>query len=196
MPDEENGHALVPLFGETQEVSEWGSEAQQMDPEFYRNGGVSLSGSELEALGEIRGRKVLVLTAGTGEDVASLANLGADVTVVDDEASLHAPRALAASAEVEVNFVVGDSRILSDSFRIGDYDVVYSGFGSIDWVNDLTAWAAGIEASLKQGGRLLVYDEHPFSHVFDEADGQLVPVNSYFGPDLEDMEDDGDDDST
>lgn len=185
MPDEQDQNDPVPLFGDAQELSEWGMEAQQMDPEFYRNGGVSLSSSELEALGEMRAKKVLVLTAGTGEDVASLANLGAEVTVIDDEESLQEPQALAAAAQISANFVIGDSRVLPESFRTGNYDAVYSGFGSIDWVNDLTAWAAGIEASLRQGGRLVVYDEHPFSHVFDEEDGQLIPANSYFGQTME-----------
>jgi SAM-dependent methyltransferase len=169
------------------ELTEWTPEATQVDPEFYRNGGISLSESELEALGELHGRNVLVLGAGTGEDALSLINAGAHVTVVDDEESLAGPRELAAAAGLDVNFVEDYAGALAVAFRTADYDIVYSGFGSIDWMGDLGDWASGIVDSLRSGGRLVVYDEHPFSYVFEQEADRLVVANSYFGEAMEEV---------
>jgi ubiquinone/menaquinone biosynthesis C-methylase UbiE len=187
MPDRDDDlNTPVPLFG-GQDVSEWDPEALQTDPEFYRNGGISLSDSERQALGEIKGKKVLVVTAGMGEDAASLINLGAKVTVIDDKESLGDAQELLNSAGLDAMFVEGNPRELPEQLRAGTFDVVYSSFGSIDWVTDLGVWAEGLSGALKQGGRLVVYDEHPFAHVFDEQDSQLVPAHSYFGVAMEAM---------
>src|SRR4051794_33032617 len=75
-----------------------------VDPAFYGNGGVSLSESEIGALGIVEGRRVLALGAGNGEDFCSLVNLGAKVTVLDDADSLATVRDLAGQAGLELEF--------------------------------------------------------------------------------------------
>ena len=156
-------------------------EADEIDPAFYSAGGSVLSDPELELLGEIEGLNVLNLQPGTGEEAISLANLGATVTVVDDERSLIDAIALSQEAAVPVTFVEADVNALPAKFRLGEFDLVYSGFGGIDWLTDLEGWAEGIAEALKTGGRLLIYDEHPFSYAFEVEEGALVVANSYFG---------------
>ena len=191
MPDE-TADAESPETAEG--VSEWDEEATEVDPAFYRNGGISLSESELLALGELRGRKVLAIGAGNGEDVASLINLGARLTVIDDAESLEPAQALAAAAGLNAEFIADDPSAVSVAYRTGDYDIVYSGFGALDWMDDIVDWAGGITDCLRTGGLLVVYDEHPFSYVFDLDHGHLRVANSYFGPVLEDEEDEGSED--
>src|SRR6185437_9174947 len=93
MPDDKGGSPLDAFRvkpGDAQDPDanpdETGDEpTDEVDPSFYTNGGISLSESEQQALGELHGRRVLVLGAGNGEDICSLINLGATVTVIDDD---------------------------------------------------------------------------------------------------------------
>ncbi len=180
MPDDPNEGAEEDLEAALEAFDDEG----EVDPAFYRHGGVSLSESEREVLGNLKGRRVLVVQAGTGEDVLSLRNLGADVTVVDDEQALQQVRELAAAAGLDVNFLEGDPGDLAAQLRKGAFDVAYSGFAAIEWIPSLADWASGISAALKPGGKLVVYDEHPFSKVFGEggeSEEHLFVANSYFG---------------
>lgn len=166
---------------EASDFTELDNDAAEVDPAFYRNGGVSLSESELAALGDLHGRSVLVLGVGNGEDVLSLINLGAAVTVVDRQPDLAAAYDLAEAAGLEATWYDDAPGGPSDEIRTGAYDVVYSGFGALDWVDDLDDWASGVADCLKTGGTLVAYDEHPFAYVFAEDAGRLVVQNSYFG---------------
>lgn len=159
--------------------------AEEIDPNFYQNGGVTLSEPEIEALGELHGRRILVLGAGNGEDICSLINLGANVFVIDDDESIEPARDLVQGAGLQAEFIVDDPSMLSVDNRNADFDLVYSGFGAIDWVDDLDSWAGGIADSLRSDGRLVAYDEHPIGYVFGADDGSLTVENSYFGADAE-----------
>src|SRR5690349_9371359 len=98
MPDDKGGSPLDAFRVKAGDAAEpdaspddAGEEAtDEVDPSFYANGGISLSESEQQALGELHGRRVLALGAGNGEDICSLINLGASVTVIDDEETLAA----------------------------------------------------------------------------------------------------------
>lgn len=190
MPDERdrNAEAEQDLEAALESVDDDG----EVDPAFYRHGGVSLSESEREVLGDLQGRRVLVIQGMTGEDALSLKNLGADVTVVDDEEALAPAVELAAAAGVKIEFVEDDPGDIGVRFRTGTFDVAYSGFAAIEWIPSLSDWASGISAALKPGGKLVVYDEHPFSKVFGEggdSEEHLFVASSYFG-EVSDWEDD------
>ena len=164
----------------------------EIDPAFYAHGGVSLSGPEQAALGDLHGKSVLVLQAGNGEDILSLMNLGASVTVIDEAEALEEARTLATAATMEPQFIADDPGDISVAPPKAGYDIVYSGFGGLSWIDDLGRWATGVASSLKRGGTLVVYDEHPFSRVFEPGDeGNLVVAHSY----LADVDDDDDESS-
>ena len=170
--DEHNDPALID--GEDSE------EAGEVDPAFYANGGVVFNDDELGAIGDVTGLRVLHLTWGCTEESPSFANLGATVTEVGDDGST---QELAAAAGLTVEFVEDDPGALSMAFRESrTFDLVYSSYGALDWVTNFDDWASGIADVLVPGGRLIIYDEHPFSYVFDEdGEGSLVVANSYFG---------------
>lgn len=156
-------------------------EPDDVDPAFYMNGGVSLSEDERRALGKLDGKRVLVLGAGNGEDALSLVNLGGQVTVIDEVEAMVQARALSQAAHQPVNFVESSPTEIPDNLRTGGFDVVYSGFGGLDWVADLDEWMIGIRAAIEMGGLLIIYDEHPFAFTVGSHDGRLVVGSSYFG---------------
>ncbi|MFN2468473.1 MAG: class I SAM-dependent methyltransferase [Gaiellaceae bacterium] len=117
-------------------------------------------------LGDVSGQKVLHLQCASGDATAELARLGALVTGLDVSAE-----ALADARELVPTalFVVGDVHALPPQIRRGRFDLVYSGDEGLTWVVDLEPWAAGIAASLRPGGRLVLHDTHPVVHCVDAA---------------------------
>ena len=41
------------------------------------------------------------------------------------------------------------------------YDVVYTGYGAINWISDIYRWAQGIANTLKPGGKFSMIEFHP-----------------------------------
>jgi SAM-dependent methyltransferase len=151
-----------------------------VDPAFYRNGGIIFTEDELGALGDVSGRDVLHLTIGCSEESPSLVNMGAKVTEVGDDGTT---KALVEEAGLSVEFVDDHPAALSAEFcDTRRFDTVYCSFGFLDWVADFMAWAEGVAAVLRPGGRLVLYDEHPLSYIFGPGDGgHMTVARSYFG---------------
>ena len=67
----------------------------------------------------------------------------------------------------------------------GTADLVYTGRGSIMWVQDLDAWAAGLARLPRPGGRLVLFEGHPAEWLFD-GDGEggwlLTDYDYFAGP--------------
>ncbi len=118
------------------------------------------------ALGDLDGRRVLNLQCATGESAAELAELGALVTGVDIS-----PEALEVARErwPDIAWVQADVHDLPSELKRGRFDLVYTAEGVLAWILDLDAWAAGIVAALRNGGDLLLYEEHPVSQCVDAS---------------------------
>ncbi len=153
---------------------------EEVDPAFYANGGIIFSEDELGALGDLKGKRVLHLTFGCTEEGPSLVNMGAIVTEVGDDGST---AALAEAAGLAIEFVEETPARLSAEFcDTRTFDLVYSSWGAMDWIASFDSWAEGVAALLSPGGKLVIYDEHPFSYVFEAGEhGELVAATSYFG---------------
>jgi predicted TPR repeat methyltransferase len=118
-----------------------------------------------ERLPDLEGRHVLHLGAGAGRETAALIGLGALVTGVDgSEETVRATRKRLPDAAL----VAADVQELPVELRRGRFDVVYSSWGTLALVSDLTHWAAGIAAALRRGGVLIAYDEHPVAACLDQ----------------------------
>jgi SAM-dependent methyltransferase len=133
-----------------------------------------LPGPVRHALADLKGKRVLHLQCGSGEATAELAELGAVVTGVDSSG-----RALEAARErwPSILWVQADSQALPGELRRGRFDLVYSGLGSLVQVWDLDAWTQGIVATLRPGGDLLLFEEHPVALC---VDGLMHWRESYF----------------
>jgi SAM-dependent methyltransferase len=125
-------------------------------------------------LGDLTKKKVLHLLCSTGEATAALAELGAVVTGLDPR---HASLEAARERWPKILWVDGELEDIPRPLGRRKFDLVYSGEGVLDRVDDLNRWAAGIVSVLKPGGELLVFDDHP---VADCVDGLLRWGGSYF----------------
>jgi len=129
--------------------------------EAFRNGADVLMPIEAVELGDVSGLRVAHLQCHFGLDTLCLARRGGDVTGLDFSGkAIAAARALAAETGIAATFIEGDvyeaRRLLT-----GDFDFVYVTWGTINWLPDLTRWAAVIASLLKPGGHLYLADGHP-----------------------------------
>jgi SAM-dependent methyltransferase len=126
------------------------------------------------ALADLTEKRVLHLQCGTGEATAELAALGGVVTGVDfSGAVLEAARERWPS----ILWVQADPQVLPGELRRARFDLVYSGLGSLAPVRDLDAWLRGVAATLRSGGDLLLFEEHPVALC---VDGLMHWRESYF----------------
>ena len=67
----------------------------------------------------------------------------------------------------------------------GTADLLYTGRGSLIWIQDLAAWAAVLGRLVAPGGRLVIFEGHPAEWLFDvDDDGRWFATDyDYFaGP--------------
>jgi 2-polyprenyl-3-methyl-5-hydroxy-6-metoxy-1,4-benzoquinol methylase len=111
------------------------------DVEGFKRGKSSLNHIEIEALGDVKGKKILHLQCHFGLDTLSLARMGAEVVGVDiSDASIQKAKELAAELNIEARFIRSNvyeiEKVLNEQF-----DIVYTSYGAINWLNDLDEWA-------------------------------------------------------
>jgi SAM-dependent methyltransferase len=104
--------------------------------------------------------------------------MGAHVTGIDfSEKAIESAKTLASELELQATFICCD---IYDSlqFLTEKFDIVYTTYGTIGWLPDLSKWAEVIANSLKPNGKLIFVEFHPVVWMFDD-DFQKVAYN-YF----------------
>lgn len=146
---------------------------------FLKNAGSTLFPEERELLGSVNGCQLVHLQCNAGQDSLSLASLGAEVTGIDisDEA-INFAQNLSAQSGIAAEFIRADVYDWLAQASPNSFDVVFSSYGALCWLSDLTTWAQGVARILRPGGRFVYVDFHPFSMVFDEHFKVAYP---YFG---------------
>jgi SAM-dependent methyltransferase len=116
-------------------------------------------------LGDLKKKKVLHLLCSTGEATAAIAELGAVATGLDPRCEV-----LEAARERWPKILWIQSGLQDIPRQLGrrKFDLVYSGEGVLERVDDLNGWAKGIASVLKPGGELLVFDDHPVADCVDD----------------------------
>jgi SAM-dependent methyltransferase len=125
----------------------------------------------LELLGNLKGRKLVHLQCNAGQDTLSLAKFGAVVTGVDiSDTAIDFATQLSRNSGIPATFIRRDVYDWLDQAVVaGDtYDIVFSSYGAICWLSDLTRWADRIGKILSPGGRLVLVEFHPFASIFEE----------------------------
>jgi SAM-dependent methyltransferase len=154
--------------------------------ELIRGGGTNLFGAEVELIGDLHGRcaRAIHLQCAGGRDTLSLWNLGADEVVGVD----FSPRMLDLAARLTAATGAPARWVLSDVLETpheldGTGDLVYTGRGSLIWLQDLDAWAAVVARLLSPDGRFVLFEGHPVEWLFDvDDDGHWVATEyDYFG---------------
>jgi len=64
----------------------------------------------------------------------------------------------------------------------GPFDLVFTTWGTICWLPDVTVWARVIASVLVPGGELYFADAHPSFLVLEEHAGRLVPTYDFQTP--------------
>ena len=156
--------------------------------ELIRRGGTNLFGAEIELIGDLHGtcRRAIHLQCAGGRDTLSLWNLGAAEVVGVD----FSPRMLELAERLTVATGAPARWIRSDVLDTphdldGTGDLVYTGRGSLIWLQDLDAWAAVVTRLLSSTGRFVLFEGHPVEWLFDaDPDGRWVVTDyDYFaGP--------------
>ncbi|WP_242929086.1 class I SAM-dependent methyltransferase [Pontibacter vulgaris] len=144
-----------------------------IDSAFYNmpaflSGKTSLNAIELEEVGDVSGKTLLHLQCHFGQDSLSWARMGAKVTGVDisDEA-VNQARQLNTQLGLDASFVRANIYDLKENLQ-GQFDVIFTSYGTIGWLPDLTKWADIIAQFLKPGGTFYIVDFHPVLWMFDE----------------------------
>ena len=131
--------------------------------------------------GTVAGLDVCHLQCHIGTDTLSLVRAGARVTGVDfSPAALASAAGLAKRLGLEATWVETD--VLEARAAVsGDFDLVYTSIGTINWLPDLGRWAGQIAGLLRAGGTFHIRDGHPVLYALDEhADGLRLRY-PYFG---------------
>lgn len=143
------------------------------DSEFYDNesfikGKSSLKSIELDLLGDISGKNVLHLQCHFGQDTISMSRMGAHTLGIDLSNT-------AIEKAVELNKIVGQSAefICCNIYDLPQhlnkkFDIVFTSYGVIGWLPDLSRWATLIADYLKKGGMLVFAEFHPVVWMFDD----------------------------
>lgn len=119
-----------------------------------------------EWLGDVRGKKVLCLASGGGQQGPLFAALGAEVTVFDNcPAQLKKDRFVAEREGFTIRLEQGDMRDLS-RFPNETFDLIFHPVSNI-FVDDVRAVWRESHRVLKKGGRLLSGVANPVLFIFD-----------------------------
>ncbi|HVU14365.1 MAG TPA: class I SAM-dependent methyltransferase [Phototrophicaceae bacterium] len=128
---------------------------------FLRAGGSTLFPDEIELLGDLRGKTLAHLQCNAGQDTLSLAPLGATVTGVDiSDTAINFARQLSVDSGIPATFERADIYDWLENTPTR-YDVAFSSYGALVWLDDLKAWGKGIARVLNPGGRFVLLDFHP-----------------------------------
>ncbi len=151
-----------------------------------RAGGSNLFPIERELIGDLRGRcaRAIHLQCAGGRDTLALWTLGAEEVVGVDFSPrmLELAARLAAATGAPARWILSD--VLDTPHELdGTGDLVYTGRGSIIWVQDLDAWAAVVVRLLAPAGRFVLFEGHPAEWLFDaDAEGRWMLTDyDYFG---------------
>ncbi len=153
------------------------TESSFYDIESFKKGKTSLNHIEIEELGDIKGKKLLHLQCHFGMDTLSLARQGAEVVGVDiSDTSIQKATELSTELEIPAKFILSNvydiENVLNETF-----DIVYTSYGAINWLNDLDKWAKIISRYLKSNGIFYMVEFHPFIYTLND---NSEIVDSYF----------------
>ena len=138
------------------------------DLDNFKKGQTSLKEIELYLLSDITGKRILHLQCHFGQDTISLARMGAKTTGIDiSDKAIARAKELAIETKAEATFICCDLYDLPNHLN-GQFDIVFTSYGTIGRLPDLDRWAKVISRFLKPGGKFIFVDFHPVVWMFDD----------------------------
>ncbi len=151
--------------------------AVHLGPNGYDVAGLSadltrLSGTvsiDAPRLGSLSGLRVAHLQCHIGTDTLSLTRLGATCVGLDfSPDAIVVARELAEETNAPMTFVESPVYDACEVMGQGQFDLVYTTCGVINWLPEIGRWAAVVSELLKPGGRVYLRDTHPILYALDE----------------------------
>ncbi|GGN63672.1 type 12 methyltransferase [Streptomyces albiflavescens] len=140
----------------------------------------SLKDFETAEVGDVRGKRLIHLQCHFGRDTLSWAARGAQVTGLDFSApAIAAAAQLAAELGIDARFLVADVYEAVPAVARETFDIVYTSFGALNWLPDISRWALVVAELLAPGGILYLAEFHPFCFVLDDETGRTL-THDYF----------------
>lgn len=130
------------------------------------------------------GIKVANICGSCGKKAIPLALLGSEVTIFDiSEDNKKYALEVAKEVNVNISFEVGDVLEI-DLSKYGEYfDVVFMEGGVLHYFHDIDEFMQIMYSILKQGGKIICSDFHPFTKISDVLNLQQ-PTMSYFSTEI------------
>ncbi|MFK7746816.1 MAG: class I SAM-dependent methyltransferase [Kordia sp.] len=143
----------------------------------FKKGKSSLMKYELNSLLDMKGKSLLHLQCHFGQDTLSFARMGAKCTGIDlsDEA-IKLAKSLNDELNLDATFHCCNVLDVND-YVTDTFDVVFTSYGVVGWLPDLTKWAQIIASRLKDGGTFYMAEFHPIVWMFDYL--QTPPTLQY-----------------
>lgn len=139
-----------------------------------RNEVKSVPDLDLSLLGDIRGKSILHLQCHFGMDTLSLSKMGANVVGVDfSEEAIQTAKSLNEELGLNAQFcccTIYDAPVVLQGQQ---FDIVYTSYGVVNWLPDLTQWGHVISQMLKDCGRFVIVEFHPVLWMFNEDFSQV-----------------------
>jgi ubiquinone/menaquinone biosynthesis C-methylase UbiE len=151
----------------------------------FKAGRNELHPLEISELGPVAGKSLLHLQCHFGLDTLSWARRGALVTGIDfSDQAIDLARSISAECSIPASFICCDLYDLPNHLD-KTFDIVFTSYGVLTWLSDLTTWAQLAARYLKPGGIFYIAEFHPASDIFDENADKLQIAYPYFNPNVE-----------
>jgi SAM-dependent methyltransferase len=117
-------------------------------------------------------------------DTLSWARMGAQATGVDFSGDAIAlAQSLSKELNIPARFLCCDLYDLPTQLD-EQFDIVYTSYGVLAWLSDLTAWGKLAARYVKPGGIFYIAEFHPFAMMFDEQAMEPCLRYPYFGKEV------------
>lgn len=134
----------------------------------FKAGETVLTPIELKELGDVKGKTMLHLQCHFGMDSLDWARRGAIVTGIDlSDAAVAEAKSLNEEMGLNAEFVCCNV-LDTAAFVKGQFDIVFTSYGTIGWLPDLHPWAQMIAGKLKPGAVFYIAEFHPVVWIFDD----------------------------
>ncbi|MGD0119610.1 MAG: methyltransferase domain-containing protein [Candidatus Binatus sp.] len=148
----------------------------------FKAGDNVLKPIELREVGDVRGKSLLHMQCHFGLDTMSWARMGAKVTGVDfSDDAIALARSISDELKVPARFIQSN---IYDAPAVLDeqFDIVFTSYGALCWLPDITRWAQVAASFVKPGGFFYMAEFHPLTQMCpnDAGTTKLEYEISYF----------------
>lgn len=146
----------------------------------FKAGRSSLHPLDISEVGDVQGKSLLHLQCHFGKDTLSWARRGAQVTGMDfSSQAIDLARSLSEELAIPARFIQSDLYELPQHLQ-ETFDIVYTSYGVLTWLNDIPRWAQIAASFVKPGGTFYIAEFHPTAYMYsDTADGWVMETG-YF----------------